>query len=323
MRRRTVLAGIALSLAAGSRAAFAQAPAKLPLVGILGVDPGPLLDAFRQGLQKLGYVEGQTIVLIERSAPGHPERLGALAEEMVSLKPNVIVVPNSADALVAKQASTAIPIVVATMADPERLKLIESDARPGGNVTGILVNLDGLPGKQLEVAVEIMSGATKIGFLFNVANPGIAFLRPELEAAANRLKVTLVRADVRSPGDLDAAFRALAAEHVDIVLVGQDAMLRANVNLIASLAATALVPFVGGQREYVEAGGLVSYGISLRENYQRAAYYVDRILKGAKPSELPAELPTKVEMVINRKAAGALGITIPPALLLRADDVIE
>jgi putative ABC transport system substrate-binding protein len=235
----------------------------------------------------------------------------------------VIVVPSSSIALVVKQATTAIPIVVAAMADPERLKLIESDARPGGNVTGILVNLDGLPGKQLEIAVEVMSGASKIGFLFNAANPGIAFLRPELEAAAARLNVKLVRADIRSPDDLDAAFHALAAEHVDIVMVGQDAMLRSEAKLIASLAAAVCLPFMDGQREFAEAGGIISYGISLRENYQRAAYYVDRILKGAKPGELPAELPTKVEMVINRKAARALGITIPPSLLLRADEVIE
>jgi len=323
MRRRTVIGGLAAFLAACSRASFAQATGKLPLVGLLGMEPGPLLDAFRHGLQELGYVEGQTIVLAERSAPDDPERLPALAKELVALKPDVIVVQPSSIALVAKQATSVIPIVVTAMADPERLGLIASDARPGGNITGIRVNLDGLPGKQLEIAVEVMSGATRIGFLFNAANPGIAFMPPELEAAAARLKVKLVRADVRAPGDLDAAFQTLAAARVAIVMVGQDAMLRGEARRIASLAGAARLPFMDGQREWAEAGGVISYGVSLRGNAHRAAYYVDRILKGAKPDDLPVELPTKVEMVVNLKAAKVLGIAVPPSLLVRADEAIE
>lgn len=323
MRRRAVLASLAASCAMGPRVAFAQVPDQRPLLALLAVLPGVQLDAFRQGLSELGYVERQNIDLVERSDPARPERLPALAEQLAGLKPDIMLVPVSSVALVAKRAAPNTPIVIATMADPVRLGLIADDARPGGNVTGIYVNLDGLPGKQLEIAAEVVPGATKIGFLFNAANPGMNFQRPEVEAAAARLKVKLVRADVGSPEDIDAAFQTFAAERVGIVMVGQDQMLYTQRRRIAALAAAARLPFMDGNRELAEAGGVVSYGVSTRENYHRAAWFVDRILKGTKPGDLPVELPTKLEMVINQKAAKALGIAVPQTLLIRADEVIE
>ena len=327
MKRREFITLIGGAAAAWPLAARAQALVKRPQMGFLGVATRAASErnrsGFLQGLRESGYVEGRDIDLVERYADGFLERLPTITEELVRLKPDAILAQSTSAALVVKQFTTTIPIVVATMADPVRLGLIASEARPGANVTGILVNLDGLPGKQFQLAAELVPGATKIGFLFNLSNPGFAFQRPEIEAVASTLHVELVSAGVRSPDELDAAFQLLAIERVGSVMAGQDGMFTGERHRIATLAAAARLPWVSGARENAEAGAVISYGVNLRENYRRAATYIDKILKGTKSGELPVELPTKVEMVINLKSAKALGLTIPPALLGHADEVIE
>jgi len=330
MKRRDLilrLGGGAVASASLPLVAGAQVSAKRALIAVLMVGTSASTARYRsgllQGLREAGYVEGRNLDLVERYADGFLERLPALAKELVGVKPDVIVAHVSSAALALQRTTTTMPIVVAAMADPVRVGLIASDARPGGNVTGILVNLDGLPGKQLQVAAELVPGATRIGFLFNAANPGIAFMRPEVEAAAATLALKLVIAEVRAPNDLDAAFQLLARERVDSVLLSQDAMLNAERSRIAALAAAARLPWVTGQREFVEAGAVISYGINARESFRRLGTYIDRILKGAKPGELPVELPAGLEMVINLKSAKALGLTVAPELLGHADEVIE
>jgi putative ABC transport system substrate-binding protein len=327
VRRREFITLLGGAAAAWPLAARAQALVKRPQIGFLAVITRTASErnrsGFLQGLRESGYVEGRDIDLVERYADGFLERLPALIEELVHLKADAILAQSTSAALAVKQFTTTIPILVATMADPVRLGLIASEARPGGNVTGILVNLDGLPGKQFQLAAELVPGATKIGFLVNLRNPGFAFQRPEIEAVASTLRVELVIAGVHSPDDLDAAFQSLAIERVGSVMVGQDAMFNGERHRIAALAAAARLPWVSGARENAEAGAVISYGVNLRENYRRAATYIDKILKGTKPGELPVELPTKVEMVINLKSAKALGLTIPPALLGHANEVIE
>ena len=327
MRRRafiSALGGAAAATLIRPRATRAQT-SKRPTVGMLSVAiPATTRsnrNAFLEGMRELGRTEGIDYSFVERYGDGFLERLPALADELVHLNPDVIVAQTSSAAQAAAHATTTIPIVVAVMAD--RLGLIGSDARPTGNVTGTLVNLEGLGGKQLQIAVDAMSGAKKVGLLFNAANPGIAFQRTEFEAAAAALSIDLVIADVRSPDDLDAAFRSLVAERVSIVMVCQDSTLFSQRSRILALASAARLPVMAAQQEFAEAGALVTYGINIHENYRRAATYVDKILKGAKPSDLPVELPTKMEMYINLKAAKALGLSVPGTLLTQADKVIE
>jgi putative ABC transport system substrate-binding protein len=326
MRRREFISGF-VAAAAWPVAVRAQVAARRPVIAFLAVPTFAAYDRYRggflQGLHELGYFEDRNVQLVERYADGFLERLPALAEELVRLKPDVIVAGVSSAAVALRRFTTTIPIVVATMADPIRLGLIASDARPGGNVTGLLVNLDGLPGKQLQVAAELVPGASKIGFLFNISNPGIAFMRSEVETAAAMLGLRVVIAEARSPDDLDMAFHLFATRGVSSVLVAQDSTFNSERSRIAALAGAARLPWVAGQREFAEAGAVISYGINVRESFRRAGTYVDKILKGVPPGELPVELPSNVETVVNLKSAKALGLTVPPALLGRADEVIE
>ena len=281
------------------------------------------MESLRHGLRDLGYIEGKNIDMALRYADGDYTRLPALAEELVRLAPRVIVTDVRLSTLEAKKASSTIPIVSPFLTDPTGLGLATSDARPGGQVTGILFTLDSLPGKQLEIALEIVPGAKKIGVLSNATNPAQAIPRRNTEAGAAALAIKLVSAEVHGPGDLDAAFQTLAGERVDFVSVFPDSLLLIERRRIASLAIGAKLPTLFAFREHVEVGGLLSYGVDARESYRRAATYVDRILKGAKPADLPIELPTKLQLVINLKTANTLGLTIPPSLLARADEVIE
>jgi putative ABC transport system substrate-binding protein len=225
-------------------------------------------------------------------------------------------------AVAAKALTQTIPIVCPLLADPIHFGLIASESRPGGNVTGVLFRTEGLAGKQVELALQLMPGAAKIGFLVNVAS-GIIIDRQELESACQTLGITSVPAEVRTPNDLDAAFRALANDGVQAVIVLVDGMFFSERNRIAALAAAARLPAIYGFRDHVDAGGLVSYGVNLAENFHRSATYVHKILKGAQPGDLPVEFPTKLELIINNKAAKALGLIIPPSVLVRADEVIE
>jgi putative ABC transport system substrate-binding protein len=306
---------------------FAQRTERVARIGCLVSGSqdshGQFVNAFRQALGQLGYVEGRDFMLDLRWAEGRVERLPALADELARLAPDVVVTAIAAAAIAAKQAMPTIPIVSASLSDPIGLGLVASHNRPGGNVTGILITVDGLVGKQLELAREIVPGASRIGMLVNMRNPSNAVQRRDAEAAAPALGIDLVPVDVRSPEDVDAAFQTLTRERSAFVLVLADLIFVTGRRRIAEMAIAARLPTMYGLREFAEAGGLVSYGIDVRENWRRAAYFVDRILKGEKPADLPVELPTKFELVINLKTAKALGLTVPPALLARADEVIE
>jgi putative tryptophan/tyrosine transport system substrate-binding protein len=325
--RRTFLKTVAASVAPWPLNCLAQTPPKRALLGYLG--PGSKADhersrsGFRQGMRERGYVEGRDYLFEERYADSDSGRLSLLAEELVRLKPDVIVTGNTAAALMAKRATASIPIVGALMTDPVGLGLVQNEARPGTNVTGILVRIEGMPGKQLEIALSLLLAVTKIGILINVNNPSNVVQRREIEAAAAKLAVSWVPVEIRTANDIGPAFQRLLRERANIVLVLADSLFLSERRQIAAFALAAHLPTVYTFRDHVEDGGLISYGINERENSRRTAYYVDRILKGEKPADLPVEFPTKLEMVVNTATAKALGIAIPPTIMLQVDEVIE
>jgi ABC-type uncharacterized transport system substrate-binding protein len=278
---------------------------------------------FAERMQELGYASSRDIDIVYRYADGDLARLPALVNELVRIKPDVLIAVNTQAAIAMRQATAAIPIVAPAVTDPVAFGLVASHARPGGNVTGILATLDTLPEKQLALAAEVIRGAVKMGMLVNAGFQPHAIMRQGTERAAAALAIKLVPVEVRLPDDLDAAFQSLAREHVEAVLVLQDPTSLAERRRIAMLAIAARLPTMFGFREYVEAGGLMSYGLDLRANFRRGADYVDRILKGTNPADLPVELPTKFELVINLKTAKAIGLTIAESFLVRADEVIE
>jgi putative ABC transport system substrate-binding protein len=325
VRRREFIA--ALGIAAVPLPAAAQIAAKRPLVAWLSVggqrDVSVFVEAFLQGMRERGYQEGRDVDIVYRFADGYIERLPALAEELTRFHPNVILAPASGPAVAAKKASSTIPIVTAALADGVHLGLIASEARPGGNVTGIAPYVAGLPAKQMELAREVVAGSTNIGVLTNLDDPKAPEQWKELEAAGQKLGVNVIAAEVHTPDELDAAFQKLAQQRVDVLIVLQTSMLVAERRKIAALAATTRLPAIYGYREHVDAGGLISYGVDLRTCFRRSAYFVDKILHGTVPSDLPVEFPTQLELVVNLKTAKSLGLTIPPTLLARADEVIE
>ncbi|OLB79635.1 MAG: hypothetical protein AUI16_00890 [Alphaproteobacteria bacterium 13_2_20CM_2_64_7] len=246
-----------------------------------------------------------------------------LAEELIRLKPDVVVSGTIAGVIALKKLTDAIPIVSIVLIDPVGFGWVASHARPGGNVTGFLSTVEDLPSKQLALAIEIVPGANKIGLLTNPGNPSHSFLRPSLEVAARALGVEPIALEVRLPDDLHAAFQSFARDNVKIVVALMDAMFLNERKRIALLAMAARLPTMFLNRENVEDGGLMSYGIDLRASWRRAATFVDKILKGVKPGDVPLEFPTKLELVINLTAAKILGLEIPPNVLARADEVIE
>jgi putative tryptophan/tyrosine transport system substrate-binding protein len=324
MKRRkfiTLLGGAA----AWPLVARAEVSTKRSLIAVLSaiarVDNSPL-SAFVQGLKELGYVDGLNVDVVYRFAEEHLDRFPMLAAEVVGLKPDVILATVTPAAVATRVQTKSIPIVCPLLADAINLGLIATDSRPGGNVTGVWFRTEGLTGKQVELVLQMIPDVVKIGFLVNVAS-GVIIDRQELESTCQRLGIKAVPAEVRGPNDLDAAFQALANNHVQALIILVDGMLFSERKRIAALAAAARLPTVYGFRDHVDAGGLASYGVNLSENFHRAAAYVNKILKGAKPGDLPVEFPTKLELVINNKAAKALGLNIPPSVLVRADDVIE
>jgi putative ABC transport system substrate-binding protein len=304
-----------------------QVPSKRPLIVWFGLGnqsaAQKYMGVLRERLEQLGYAEGRNIEIAARFAEYKVERLPAVAEEVVRLNPALIVASASDTALAAKTATSTIPIVSGTLADAVHLGLVASYAHPGGNVTGIMPYVDGLPSKQIELAREVMPGAGKVGLLGNKNDPKVGPQLDELRDAARRLGLTIVVPEINGPEDVGGAIQALASERVDVIIVLQSTLLLNLRRQIAPLMAANRLPAVYGYRDHVDDGGLISYGVDLRWCWHRAADYVHKILTGAAPADLPVEFPTKLQLVVNLKTAKELGLTIPPTLLARADEVIE
>jgi putative tryptophan/tyrosine transport system substrate-binding protein len=326
--RRELLSALGVAAVTWPFGAWAQVSAKKrTLVGWLSGSAskvaGLFANDFLDGMRNLGYIDGRDFDMASRYAEGIQDRLPALAEEIVGLKPDVIVAAAVNAAVPARAATSAIPIVCPALADAVHLGLIATEARPGGNVTGIEPYVAGLPAKQMEFAREIAPGATRIGLLTNLQDPKAPPQRQELVSAAKALELAIAEADVNNPDEIERAMEALASSRVDVVIVLQTGLLLSLGRQIAEFAAAKRLPTVYGYREHVLDGGLISYGVDLRWCYRRGAYFVDKILHGTPPGELPVEFPTKMMLSINLKTAKALGIAVQPALLGLADEVIE
>ena len=326
--RREFAVAMASRLLAAPLIAGAQQAGRLPRLGYLGASSPTLepeiLEAFRQGLRDLGYVEGQSIAIEYRWAEGHEVRLPELATELVGLKVDVIVTTGTPGTLAAKRATQTIPIVMTATGDPLRSGLVTSLARPGGNVTGFSTLRSELEGKRLDLFKQTFPRFSRVAMLWDSANPSTKFYLLHIEAAARASHVTLQPAvAVRRVEDLDRAFAAIARGHADALFVVSGRSLLAERGRIVEFAAKSRLPAIYPYREYVEAGGLMSYSANYPDLYRGAALYVDKILKGAKPADLPVQQSARFDLVINLKTAKALGLTIPPSLLARADQVIE
>jgi len=318
----------AIFLLAAPLASEAQPAGKVYRVGFLSAGSRetsePSKEAFLRRLMGYGWVEGQNLIVEWRWAEGRNERLPALAAELVQRKVDVIVASAEAAALAAKDATVSVPIVMLFVGDPIASKLVHSLARPGGNVTGMTFTPTlKLLGKRLALLKEAVPHASRVAILSNPANPSHGHELREVQAAARPLKLQLHRLDARSPEEFDRAFAAMARERADGLLVLVDSMFTIHRARLAELSATYHLPTMHGIREYVVAGGLMSYGVNVVAYVEGAAFYVDKILKGAKPGDLPIEQPTRFELVINLKTARSLGLTMPASLLLRADQVIS
>ena len=327
MKRAWRLGALAAVMLALPIAAETQQPTKLARIGWLSpgsaATHGAFLEHFRHGLRELGYVEGRDVVIEPRWAAGKLDRLPDLAAELVASKVNVIVVGSNPATQVVKRATATIPIVMAAASDPLGTGLVASLARPGGNVTGLASLGEDVMPKLLELLHETTPKVLRVALLVNQANPVAPTYVKASQTAARTLGLQLVTARATSPGEIDAAFAVLMQEQPGALAVHNDPLFVNQRQRLAGLAATHRLPAIYPGREFVEAGGLMSYGRNLHESYRRSAVYVDRILKGAKPGDLPVEQPTKFELVINLKTAKALGLTIPQALLVRAAQVIE
>jgi len=327
--RRNFLGTLAGGLLAAPVAAEAQQAAKIPRIGFLAgsLAANPHLpEAFRHGLRDLGYVEGRNVVIEYRDTEGKFERLPALAAELVALKVDVIVAVVTLEALAAKQATRTLPIVVAAAADAVGSGLVTSLARPGGNVTGLSILAPELVGKRLEHLKQAVPGVSRVAVLWH---PGALGERTEkdmlkgAEVAARALGVRLQVVEARGPEDFDRAFSDMTRARAGALTVSPSPMFGSERRRLVALAAKNRLPAVYTLREYVDAGGLMAYGANGADLFRRAATYVDKILKGAKPADLPVEQPTKFELVINLKTAKALGLTIPQSILVRADEIIQ
>ena len=328
MNRRKLL--VALGAGAGALAvplhSFAQqSSAKLARIGFLGLPSASgwtkMVDALREGLRELGYVEGRNLAIEFRWAEGNYDRLPELARELVGLKPDVIVTHATVGVRTVKQATSTIPIVIAATGDAVEAGLVASLARPGGNVTGSSFFAPQIAAKRLEIIKELLPRSRRVAVLYNlgIGTPG------SLEAlgrAAQLLKLELYEAGVRGPDQIENAFGNFAKHRVDAIVINEDPVIVASAREIAALAAKQRLPAIGFL-QIAEAGGLMAFGPSIAEMHRRAAYFVDKILKGAKPGDLPVEQPTKFELVINMKTAKMLGLAIPQSVLARADRVIE
>jgi putative ABC transport system substrate-binding protein len=307
--------------------AEAQQAKKMPRIGFLiGTSPSAVSDrteAFRQGLRELGYVEGKNIVIEWRHAEAKLDRLPVLAAELVRLKVDAIVTAGPPGTRAAKEATVTIPIIMGFDNDPVGNGFVASLARPGGNITGLATLAPEISGKQLELLNEIVPRLSRVAVLGNSTVPGNAQSLRETELAAGAFGVKLQYLDVRGPKDIETAFREASKGRADAVLVLASPVLTFQRTQVVDFAVKSRLPAIYPQKEYVEDGGLMTYGVSFVDLYRRAATYVDKILKGAKPADLPVEQPTKFELVINLKTAKQIGVTIPPNVLARADKVIR
>ena len=320
-----MIAGLGAAAAAWPLVARAQNVKAVFRIGVLETQSASMnaenLAAFREGLRQLGYAEGTNLIVEYRSAEGRGELFPELVSELLRLKVDVIVTRGTPAVLAAKNATRSVPIVMAAVGEP--LLVISSLARPGGNVTGLSGFSNELEAKRVEVIKEMVPGAMRIAGLYNMGNPVVPPQWNEVRAATQRLGLDSQLLDVRKADDIAPALDVATKQHADALMVSIDALTQANRKLIVELVAKHRLPAIYVSREFIEEGGLIAYGPSYPDLYRRAATYVDKIFKGAKPSELPVEQPTKFELILNLKTAKALNLTVPPSLLFRADEVIE
>jgi putative ABC transport system substrate-binding protein len=326
MRRREFLCLIGSAAMTWPLTARAQQPTKLPTIGFLGAQTrtaqSQWVAAFVQRLHELGWSEGRNVAIEYRWAEGSIQRSAEIAAEFVSLRVDVIVTAGTTSVIAAKQATSVIPIVFAAAGDPVGTGLVKSLSRPGGNITGLSNQSTDLAGKQVELLRNVVPNLRRLAILANAGAPNALLEMSEVQAAARRLDIEVVTFEIRRAEDISSAFEAHAGR-ADALYVVIDPLTNTNRIRINTLALGARLPTIHGFREYVEAGGLMSYGPSFSNLFRRAGDYVDKILRGAKPADLPVEQPTKFELIINLKTAKALGLTIPTSVLAIADEVIE
>ena len=320
---------LALSLTLPTLTASTQEEtAKKAHVGVLLLTPragagGTYIEALRGGLRELGYIEGQNLLLEIRSAEGRPDRLPGLAAEILNTRPDVLVTAGSEAILTLKRATTVVPIIMATVMDPVVLGITPSLAKPGGNLTGLAILSPELTSERLQLLKEAFPQLSRVAVLWNPDNPGNALVLKEVETAARALGLRWQGFAVQRPDKIVGAFEAVVGARCNGVLAIEDSVLFSHLTRIVESAARSRLPAMYAFRQFADAGGLMSYGPNTPDSFRRAAVYVDKILKGAKPADLPVEQPTKFELVINLKTAKALGLTIPQSLLVRADEIIQ
>ena len=327
IKRRKFLTLFGGAVLAWPLAVRAQPMAKVWHVGMLETTAATLnatnLDAFKQALRQLGYIEGQNLIVEYRSGDGHIERFPQLAAELVRLNVDIIITRGTPTALAAKEATATIPIVMAAIGEPVETGMVASLARPGGNVTGLSAFVTELTAKRIEIMREVIPQLSRMALIDNMANRSVPAQWDETKRAAFALGIQPQLYDVRKAEDIERAFSSAIAQRVNALSVGNDSVVIANRIQVVQLAAKHRLPAIYATRDFVDAGGLLSYAAHYPDLYRRAAAYVDKIFKGAKPADLPVEQPTKFEIVVNLKAASALGLTVPSTLLARADEVIE
>jgi putative ABC transport system substrate-binding protein len=320
-----VIVALAIGVLTAPLAAKAQQAGKVPRIGVLASfsEPDPRAEALKQGLRELGWIEGRNVGVEYRYANNKLEQLPNLAAELVRLKVDVIVTGGEAGIRAAREATSTIPIVMANSGDPVGTGLIASLSRPGGNMTGLSLLAPDLGGKRMELLKETVPKVSRVAVLWNPTNAVKALELKSTEVAARALGVMVTSNEVRAPTDFDRAFAAIARERSNALITLSDPLTLAHRMQIGGFAVRSRLPMIAELREFAEAGGLMTYGASLRDLYRRSATYVDKILKGAKPADLPVEQPTQFELVINLKTAKALGLTLPQSVLIRAEEMIQ
>ena len=324
MTRRNLLLALLLSLTCAVASAWAQQANKMPVVGMFVVNPhDTLVEALRQGLHELGYVEGRTIRFEFRTAQGHVDRLPRLAQELIQLNVDVIVVTNTPEALAVKHATSTLPILVTLVGDPVGSGLAANLAHPGGNVTGNSIMTTELSAKRLQLLKQTIPRLARVAVLWNPENPTHSTMISEIKTAAPSLSLEVSFVPVRAPEEFVAAFSTVSRAHAQALYLLENPLFYQHTKTLAKLASKARLPTIYGWRGFADEGGLMSYGANYEDLMRRSAVYIDKILKGAKPGDLPIEQPTKFELVVNLKTAKGLGITIPQSILLQADEVIR